>query len=494
MSRYIIPVFLIIMTFYGLTAFEVSWRNPQVKVCDYSHVNRDQDPPTNLTAIVSNFNDVTLNWQEPGSGNILWDQLDAEGETYGKSAQDFEPVYNAYDAEVAGDFVLENPATVTGCAVNFFFNAAYSEAVPFNVGFFPDEDGEPGETALVSIFTAEYLPNENNVYEITFAEPVELPAGTYWIGYNMKLDYGTLEIQCFANQKVSLINGTPAYWRNPGDGFGTGYTTWSPAVLSQGNTPEDITFSIIGEYNTTERELIGYNIYRNYELLNQNPLSSLTYQDEGLNAGVFAYQVTAYYDDGESEPTSPVEVEIILGSPQNFTAVSLNYNVLCQWSPPQPSRNITGYHVYRDGSEIALVNNLFYVDQNVPSGTYTYYATTAFAEYESEPSNSVTVEHTAVNNDIVSFRTELTGNYPNPFNPSTMICYTLKNSGQVKLEIYNLKGYKIRDLTDEYKEAGEHAIIWDGKDNRQQEVTSGIYLYQLRTGRFTSTKKMILMK
>lgn len=98
------------------------------------------------------------------------------------------------------------------------------------------------------------------------------------------------------------------------------------------------------------------------------------------------------------------------------------------------------------------------------------------------------------NNDVVSNNTILQQNYPNPFNPETTISFNLKNSGKVQLEIYNIKGQKVKSLINEYREAGNHSIVWKGTNENKQQVASGIYLYKIRSGKFSSTRKMIIMK
>jgi hypothetical protein len=90
--------------------------------------------------------------------------------------------------------------------------------------------------------------------------------------------------------------------------------------------------------------------------------------------------------------------------------------------------------------------------------------------------------------------TSLIGNYPNPFNPTTKIKFGLKNEGKVYLEIYNLKGQKVTTLVDEILPAGFHEIIWEGKDDSNRAVSSGIYFYRLHSGNVNSTKKMMMLK
>jgi len=83
----------------------------------------------------------------------------------------------------------------------------------------------------------------------------------------------------------------------------------------------------------------------------------------------------------------------------------------------------------------------------------------------------------------------LAQNFPNPFNPSTQIRYTLKQSGQVTLKIFDTFGREIATLVNEIKSAGEHRVQWV-PDN----LSGGVYFYRLRAGEFVETKKLILMK
>ena len=86
-------------------------------------------------------------------------------------------------------------------------------------------------------------------------------------------------------------------------------------------------------------------------------------------------------------------------------------------------------------------------------------------------------------------------NFPNPFNPVTNIYYSLKKNSVVTLEIFDILGRKIKSLfTNENQDAGLHNVKWNGTNNLGIKVASGIYIYQIRTSNFISSKKMILMK
>jgi predicted small secreted protein len=89
---------------------------------------------------------------------------------------------------------------------------------------------------------------------------------------------------------------------------------------------------------------------------------------------------------------------------------------------------------------------------------------------------------------------DLAQNYPNPFNPTTTITYALPKDVSVRLEIFNLLGQRIKVLTEGYQTAGFKTVVWDGNDQSGKAVSSGIYIYRLKAGDFTKTRKMMLMK
>jgi hypothetical protein len=97
----------------------------------------------------------------------------------------------------------------------------------------------------------------------------------------------------------------------------------------------------------------------------------------------------------------------------------------------------------------------------------------------------------AVNNDAVlsEMKTELLDNYPNPFNPSTIISYSIKTEGRVSLKIYNTLGEEVRTLVDEIKQAGNYEAEFNAS-----ELPSGIYIYRMQSGDYLSIKKMLLIK
>ncbi|MFC1539653.1 T9SS type A sorting domain-containing protein [Candidatus Latescibacterota bacterium] len=85
-------------------------------------------------------------------------------------------------------------------------------------------------------------------------------------------------------------------------------------------------------------------------------------------------------------------------------------------------------------------------------------------------------------------------NYPNPFNPTTTIKYSLKENKHTKLVIYNSLGQVIRTLVHDVQDAGIHSVQWDGRDDNARHVSSGLYFYRLETGSFVKTQRMMLLE
>ncbi|MBU2444128.1 MAG: T9SS type A sorting domain-containing protein [Bacteroidetes bacterium] len=85
-------------------------------------------------------------------------------------------------------------------------------------------------------------------------------------------------------------------------------------------------------------------------------------------------------------------------------------------------------------------------------------------------------------------------NYPNPFNPETTISYYIPYYGKAKLLIYDILGQKINTLIDEYQAEGEHKVIWNGINDSDVQVSSGIYFYQLHFENNLITKKFIIVR
>ncbi|MFZ0390524.1 MAG: FlgD immunoglobulin-like domain containing protein, partial [Calditrichia bacterium] len=88
----------------------------------------------------------------------------------------------------------------------------------------------------------------------------------------------------------------------------------------------------------------------------------------------------------------------------------------------------------------------------------------------------------------------LEANYPNPFNPVTTISFVLPATQQVKLEIFDVLGRKVRTLLNGKQQPGAHQVNWNGTNDYGKAVSSGIYYYRLTSGSYEKTMRMLLMK
>ena len=119
----------------------------------------------------------------------------------------------------------------------------------------------------------------------------------------------------------------------------------------------------------------------------------------------------------------------------------------------------------------------------------------SFEEYGVNPRTPEDMVHDAgTGGEIVPAVKELIGNYPNPFNPVTTIEFSLDNPCFVSIDIFNIKGEKIKTLVQADFEAQVHQVVWNGENDNGIPVSSGVYFYEMNTGDYTCVKKMILMK
>ena len=148
-----------------------------------------------------------------------------------------------------------------------------------------------------------------------------------------------------------------------------------------------------------------------------------------------------------------------------------------------------------NGVYLSMDNGLSWIQAGLPSfSVYSLvirqtniYAGTSGAGVWKRPLS----EFTGISNEIKDLPKDytLSQNYPNPFNPNTIISYSLPSAFNIRLNIYNTLGQKIKTLETGYKTAGNYSVNFNASD-----LPSGIYFYKLEAGQFTQTKKMILIK
>ncbi len=326
--------------------------------------NESYNPPVYLDGYLDSSLDVVLNWVPPQGQDeaLIWDQIDPETETSGKSAQDFGSGYDSYDSEVSADFVLTEETTLTRSRFHVFLNDTISDPLSFNVAIYPNNGtpptNYPGETALYSTTTTAAPIDNNDIFEVVFDSPITLSAGTYWIGWQVVLDYGIYGAQGYAHLKTTNVNNSPGWWRNPGDGFGSGYTTWTQDCLADDEvTPLDVCYQLYGTTGT-----------RN---IASNPAPRMSLEDIA--------------------PAKTINgVRDVMTAPRTVTSFSQYRTRL--------SRDLTGFKVYRNSFEVANITDpstCTWTDVQPAQDDYEYYVTAIYnSTNESIPSNTVNITAT----------------------------------------------------------------------------------------------------
>lgn len=173
------------------------------------------------------------------------------------------------------------------------------------------------------------------------------------------------------------------------------------------------------------------------------------------------------------------------------------------WNEPQdPVLPVTGYHVFRkfDSGPYEMVLNTptaLYEETLSLLGVYQYFVRVNYMNVEGTPSDTLIVRFPYNSNPeepIPGLVNNLNNNYPNPFNPTTTISFSLAKPGKTTLAIYNLKGQLVTNLVNGDMSEGQHHLVWNGRDAHNRSVASGMYFYALQSGNFRAVKKMLLMK
>ena len=191
-------------------------------------------------------------------------------------------------------------------------------------------------------------------------------------------------------------------------------------------------------------------------------------------------------------PSTPKNLELTGKQNETKRQVTLSWKSV-------PDEDFAYYVVYRDTKEgfnpstvepYETTIDTFLTDSDLDFATTYYYRVSAF-DFSGNESDYSEYVSTA---SIIPEKFALYQNYPNPFNPKTTILYSVPSSTRVELTIYNLKGDEIITLVNKYQPAGYYAANWDGRNERNNTVASGVYLYRLKAGSFIQTRKLVLMR
>ena len=224
-----------------------------------------------------------------------------------------------------------------------------------------------------------------------------------------------------------------------------------------------------------------------------------TFVNNNLAEGAqYYYRVRAYNSIGNSDYSNEANATTTLAAPSNLTGTEGETGILnLTWT--DNSSTETGFYLERKDGEggsfiihkILGQNLISFSDSNLTPGQYYAYRLKAFTGIvESNYSNEFEIVIVSINSEIgIPNKFELFQNYPNPFNPTTQISYQLPKNSFVSLVVYNTIGQKVAELVNQEQASGKYTVKFDASN-----LPSGVYIYKLQAGEFSSVKKMLLTK
>ena len=427
--------------------------------------------------------------------NCIYDNIFYTGEEFS--------VYNASASNVtAENTVWDDDPPIDVTIIDGNDNAAYGivDYVPTLSPFAPPA----GVSVLVN----------NGFINLTIALGTEYPTYANMEGYNIYRDGELIAPMLTSPFFIDPIPAVPGLSVNYGativyeGGFEstiTDTTIFIPHILNPLQNPF---VSLLGLFSWDPPEpgstsnFLYCNVYIDGTLLGNQIYSP--WQFSGLIPGESYFaEVSAVYEAGESDP---VGVQFYyLGteyeSPQNVTYELFPDYIHLEWDAPNAYVDL--YQIYLDGDLLTETSELSFDIFNVTSGVN--YEIWVVAVYiDGGVSEPVFLNILFVGgDDILNLKTELLGNHPNPFNPSTTISFTLNPADfqNTKLEIYNLKGQKIKIISPSLchpeivdGRGGHFNVTWDSTDQADKPVSSGVYFYKLTSGENVFSRKMLLLK
>jgi len=290
-------------------------------------------------------------------------------------------------------------------------------------------------------------------------------------------DYSTIELKGFSITNTSTVNLSFSY----------GVSTDGPATLDDNGKPASLS-------GTTPVLAPGQSFAPPPALLVLHPIhGDSCCIDQYIYYRVWANSCPGVVDTSVTTITINPPVATLF---QSLDAEAEVEGVVLRWEIAQGER-FKGFRIYRaaGGDEYKdIIGDLLsgetreYIDRSVRPGESYRYVVAAVMEDGSELRSFEAEVRT------VAAKLALYQNKPNPFNPSTVISFTLPGEGRVRLEIYDIRGRLVRRLFDGVMQAGFKELIWDGRDDSGREVSSGIYFYCLKTEKGVLSRKMVLLR
>jgi fibronectin type 3 domain-containing protein len=252
------------------------------------------------------------------------------------------------------------------------------------------------------------------------------------------------------------------------------------------------------------RTLSSFHVYFGEELIAEVTENTYTHSSShpthpvSCGNNTYFYHIIAIFSDPDGERGSE-RIEVSLPTDHHFpvptsleTTQVASGQVSLSWTEPAAGHcgTLVSYSVYF-GVENTPTSNFMNTTETsmtipglVNGTTYFFVVRANYVEHTGTSGNSNTVFATpdpTSDSDMLAVpaNTELLANFPNPFNPETFIRFALEKDDNVQIEIYNVRGQKVKTLLDTNLKAGYHQAVWNGTDQHGRDLSSGIYFYRM---------------
>jgi hypothetical protein len=396
---------------------------------------------------------VTASGPSTTTSSVLYSQVDSDPWDFvGMISQENRPEFGSQsmDSQGADDFTVPADTSWTIDGVNAFGLDAYGTPMNFvYVTFYADAGGTPG---AVECAYSGLASGDDGFGDFTIVLPTAcvLGSGTHWVSVQADQEANTIVTWFWSMVDQLEPIGNNAVWQNPANGFGSGCTSWTD-VHDCGSWYYDFEFELTGEANPVCQMHVDL------------PTTTV------LPGSKLSFGVEIEHNRHKT-----------VLAPFFARIEDMNGNVI--------TGKQSSTHRITQGTALSM-DRTIRVPSNIAPGRYRLVV--GIGEMTQGEVNRVqefTVAGAATKGAEAPIRYAL-DNYPNPFNPSTVISYELPQASQVSIAVYNVLGQEVATLVNRHQEAGAYSVSFDAS-----QLSGGMYLYVLTAGDFTMTKQMVLVK
>ncbi len=403
-------------------------------------------------------------------------------------------VSNLFFSILSGQ-ALFNPQTMDKCGYNQNHETQITRQSGQNWGYGYDsllvDLGRWGESPYVIIDSLGATVQNRAIWELTISENPQSDSSLKRIYIHARTHPGEVEAFWVTNEVINLLLSDSPFAEfvrtncvfhiipmfNP-DGVELGYSRENANGIDIESGWDDMTLEPeVAVLKNRFIELMALN----------NPVKVALNMHSAYNCTrYFVYHASA----GTSYDYSILEQQFINGIRSHFLNGIEPWNYFVSWTSGTPDQYPESWWWMTHGENVLA---LTYEDMNcAQAGSYD---STAYALVRGV-CDFIGLDYVQIDQgDTKQFRDySLSQNYPNPFNPITNIRYKLPRNEYVTIYIYNLLGQKIKTLKNNYEEAGNQVITWNGKNDNGEKVPAGVYIYSIYASNYNQSHKMILLK